>query len=147
MRRTGKKVIAKVDPVQVFRDDISGYWCIYTTSEKNAANALETSMERNEIELLFDNLKNAFDCNLIRVHKKAAMQGRLFIQFIVLVILMELTRSIGDQWDELKKYGNYCSVLKQAGGLVFPSGICWKVPGSLFSSAKKVRKIFLQHWV
>ncbi len=111
--KNGQKVIAKLDPVQIFREDISGYWCLYTTSEKDAQKALVTYRERNEIELLFDNLKNTLDCNRLRVHSKPAMDGRLFIQFIALIILTELKRQVKDHAEELSKYGNYRSILNR----------------------------------
>jgi len=103
--KNGQKVLAACDPVVVFRNDISGYWCIYTTSEKDAATALEAYRERNEIEQLFDDLKNTFDCNRLRVHTKAAMQGRLFIQFVALILLTELKKCMRTHADELGKYG------------------------------------------
>jgi transposase len=111
--KNGQEIIAKSDPVSMFREDISGYWCIYTTAEKNASKAFDAYLERNEIELLFDNLENALDCNRQRVHSKPAMEGRLFIQFIALIILTELKRQIKEHSDELSKYGNYRSVSKR----------------------------------
>jgi hypothetical protein len=111
--KNGQKVIAKADPVALFKEDISGYWCIYTTAEKDARKALDAYRERNEIELLFDDLKNALDCNRLRVHSKPAMDGRLFIQFIALIILTELKHQIRDHSEELSKYGNYRSILKR----------------------------------
>ncbi len=109
----GQKVIPKKDPVTLFREDIAGYWCIYTTSEKDAKKALEAYRERNAIEQLYDDLKNTLDCSRLRVHSAAAMQGRLFIQFIALILLSELKRRLKDHRDELLKYGNYKSILSR----------------------------------
>jgi transposase len=111
--RNGQKVIARLDPVKVFNEDISGYWCIYTTSEKDAEKALNAYRERNDIKMLFDDLKNALDCSRLRVHTKNAMQGRLFVQFIALVILTEFKKAVKAHNKELVKYGNYRSVLKR----------------------------------
>lgn len=69
--KNGQKAIPKKDPVEVFREDTAGYWCLYTTSEKDAKAALEVYRERSEIEQLFDDLKNSLDCNRLRVHTKA----------------------------------------------------------------------------
>jgi len=109
--KSGQKVIPKKDPVEVFKEDSSGYWCLYTTSEKDTKAALEAYRERSEIEQLFDDLKNSLDCNRLRVHTKAGMQGRLFIQFIALILLSELKRHIREQHELLAKYGNYKAIL------------------------------------
>ncbi len=36
---------------------------------------------RNDIELLFDDMKNIIDRNRLRVHTEQVMKGRLFINF------------------------------------------------------------------
>jgi hypothetical protein len=41
------------------------------------------------------------------------MDGRLFIQFISLIILTELKKQIKERSDKLSKYGNYRSILKR----------------------------------
>jgi hypothetical protein len=102
----GQKVLARKDPVKVFEEDTSGYWCIHTNAEKDAQKALSAYRSRGDIEQLFDDLKNTLDCNRLRVHTKAAMQGRLFIQFIALILLTELKKMIAENSREFIKYGN-----------------------------------------
>ncbi len=109
--KNGQKVLPLKDPVEEFRGDIAGYWCIYTTSEKDAKKALAAYRERNDIEQLFDDLKNSLDCRRLRVHTKPAMYGRLFIQFIALIILTELKQQLRHNHAQLAKYGNYTSIL------------------------------------
>ena len=106
-------MIPKKDPVTLFNEGIAGYWCIYTTSEKDAKTALEAYRERSAIEQLFDVVKNTLDCSRLRVHTTAAMHGRLFIQFVALILLSELKRKIKEHHDELLKYGNYKSILSR----------------------------------
>ncbi len=111
--KNGQKVIPKKDPVTMFREDIAGYWCIYTSSEKDAARALEAYRERGSIEQLFDDLKNSLDCDRLRVHSTAAMHGRLFIQFIALIVLSELKKTLREHRNEASKYGNYRAILSR----------------------------------
>jgi len=113
MTKNGQKVIPKKDPVTLFNESTAGYWCIYTTSEKDAKNALEAYRERSAIEQLFDDVKNSLDCSRLRVHTTAAMHGRLFIQFIALILLSELKRTIKEHQKALRKYGNYKSILSR----------------------------------
>ena len=112
--KNGQKVLAKKDPVQVFAEDISGYWCIHTNTEKDAKKALSAYRKRFDIEQLFDDLKNTLDCNRLRVHTKPAMQGRLFVQFIALILLTELKKMIAENQSQLSKYGtNHRQILKR----------------------------------
>lgn len=111
--KNGQKVIPKKDPVTLFNEGIAGYWCIYTTSEKDAKKALEAYRERSAIEQLFDDLKNTLDCSRLRVHSTAAMHGRLFIQFIALILLSELKHMLKENHEELLRYGNYKLVLSR----------------------------------
>lgn len=112
--KNGQKVLAKKDPVEIFAEDISGYWCIHTNGEKDATKALVAYRRRSDIEQLFDDLKNTLDCNCIRVHTKGAMLGRLFIQFIALILLTELKQMIKENQSELSKYGsNHRQILKR----------------------------------
>ena len=104
--KNGQKVLARKDPVKVFEEDISGYWCIHTSAEKDARKALSAYRKRSSIEQLFDDLKNTLDCNRLRVHTKEAMQGRLFIQFVALILLTELKRMIKEHSKEISKYGS-----------------------------------------
>jgi len=53
--KKGQKVIPKKDPVEVFREDSSGYWCLYTTSEKDAKAALEVYREQHELLAKYGN--------------------------------------------------------------------------------------------
>jgi transposase len=103
--KNGRKVIPLKDPVQVFSERLDGYWCLYTTSEKDARKAYQEYRERNDIEVLFDDLKNGQDCKRLRVHSPKTMRGRLFVQFIALIIDTKLRQMIKEHHEDLKKYG------------------------------------------
>lgn len=80
--QNGRKVMPKKDPQEAFSKRLDGYWCLYTTAEKDAHKAYAAYREWNEIEVLSDDLKNGQDCKRLRVHSQETMRGRLFIQFI-----------------------------------------------------------------
>ena len=65
---------------------------------------LECYRTRNSIEVLFDDLKNSLDGSRLRVHGSASMGGRLFIQFIALILLTEIRKVIKEKGASSAKY-------------------------------------------
>ena len=82
-----------------------------SNAEKDASEALSHYRQRNGIELLFDDMKNIMDCNRLRVHSDGVMQGRLFINFLTLVLLTELKESISSIPAKDRKYWNHREIL------------------------------------
>ena len=112
--KNGQKIKAKKKPETYFDEHFFGYWCIYTNAEKDAKTALENYRERNGIEVLFDDLKNELDCERLRVHSSAAMYGRLFIQFIALILLTAIRQVIEEKGATFSKYAkSYRDVLRR----------------------------------
>lgn len=112
--KNGQKIKAKKKPETYFDEHFFGYWCIYTNAEKDAKTALENYRERNGIEVLFDDLKNELDCERLRVHSSAAMYGRLFIQFIALILLSAIRQVIEEKGSSFSKYAtSYRDVLRR----------------------------------
>jgi transposase len=109
--KRGRKVILKDDEVQAFIDGQSGYWVLYTNAEKDPSEALYAYRQRNDIELLFDDMKNIIDCNRLRVHTDRVMQGRLFINFITLIILTALKERLKLIPAKERKHWNYREIL------------------------------------
>ncbi len=109
--KRGRRVILKDQEVQAFIDGQSGFWVLYTNAEKDPVQALYAYRQRNDIELLFDDMKNLVDCNRLRVHTDKVMQGRLFVNFITLIILTALKERIKLIPAKQRKYWNYKEVL------------------------------------
>ena len=80
-------------------------WCAYGLNTLRHDNR-STRIDRNS-----PRKKNTLDCSRLRVHTTVAMHGRLFIQFIALILLSELKRKLKEHHDEQLKYGNYKSIL------------------------------------
>ena len=109
--KRGRKVLLKDEEVQSFIDGQSGYWVLYTNAEKDPAEALYAYRQRNDIELLFDDMKNIIDCNRLRVHTEQVMKGRLFINFVTLIILTALKERIKQIPAKQRKYWNHREIL------------------------------------
>jgi transposase len=93
VRRTpkrGLRVTLKEGAVDEYIKGQSGFWILYTNAEKDPAEPLRLYRRRSDVELLFDDLKNASDSRRLRVHSDAVMQGCLFISFLALVVLIRL---------------------------------------------------------
>jgi transposase len=105
--KRGRRVILKEDEVQAFIEGQSGFWVLYSNAEKDPAAALSAYRQRNNIELLFDDMKNLVDCNRLRVHSEQVMLGRLFVNFVALIILTSLKERIKQIPGKDRKYWNY----------------------------------------
>jgi transposase len=51
---------------------------------------LEVYRRKDVVECCFDDLKNGLDMRCLRVHSSLAMDGRLFIQFLALILLSQI---------------------------------------------------------
>jgi hypothetical protein len=56
-------------------------------------------------------MKNLMDCNRIRVHSDDVMQGRIFINFLAMIVVNELKRFIAAIPAKERKYWNYQRIL------------------------------------
>jgi transposase len=99
--KRGIKVFENDSEVQAAIKVYAGLSCIITTKKMDAINALEAYRRKEAVENSFDDLKNALDMKRLRIHSSSAMESRLFIQFIALILLSAL-RDIKNQHDKLR---------------------------------------------
>ena len=55
-------------------------------------------LQKDAIEKGFDDLKNDLDMKRLRIHSNATMEGRIFIQFVSLVLTYLPERHYGKVW-------------------------------------------------
>ena len=99
--KRGKKVEFNEAEIQKKRKRYSGFFCIMSNKIKDAAEALSVYRNKDTVENCFDDLKNHLDMKRIRVHSAAAMDGRIFLQFIALIYFSLIRSKIQDN-DKLK---------------------------------------------
>lgn len=99
--KRGRKVEFNDREIQKRRKRYSGFFCIMSNKIKDAAEALSVYRNKDTVENCFDDLKNHLDMKRIRVHSAAAMDGRVFLQFIAL-IYFSMIRSKIQPDDKLK---------------------------------------------
>ena len=67
--------------------ELAGYFVILTNHYKDSKLMLEIYRRKDVVEKSFDNLKNDLDLERLRIHSDEAMEGRIFIGFISLIIM------------------------------------------------------------
>jgi transposase len=88
--------------IQKHRKRYSGFFCILSNEIKTAKEALSVYRTKDVVENSFDDLKNHLDMKRLRVHTAAAMDSRLFLQFIALIYISSIRNIIKN--DKKLKY-------------------------------------------
>jgi transposase len=76
--------------IQKYRKRYAGFFCILTNVKTDSGELLELYRRKDLVENSFDDLKNSLDMKRLRVHSSAAMDSRLFIQFIALILISKV---------------------------------------------------------
>jgi transposase len=97
----GRSVAFNEDAILKNRKKYVGFFCLLSTKKMNALDALEAYRRKEAVENSFDDLKNQLDMKRLRIQSSAAMDSRLFIQFIALVLLSQI-RNVAKNSEALK---------------------------------------------
>jgi transposase len=92
--KRGRTVKRNMDEIKKYKTDYAGFWVISTNAEKDASETLRAYRKRNDVECHFKDLKDELDMDRLRMHSDATVTGRLFVQFIALVILEQVREVI-----------------------------------------------------
>ena len=76
--------------IQKYRKRYAGFFCILTNVKIDSGDLLELYRRKDVVEKCFDDLKNGLDMKRLRVHSSEAMDTRLFIQFLALILLSKI---------------------------------------------------------
>nr|WP_302144301.1 hypothetical protein [uncultured Schaedlerella sp.] len=88
--KRGRKVEYNQEAIDAHRKNSIGWFVLATNDVKNPVEALEIYRMKDTIEKHFDDLKNDLDMKRLRIHSSAAMDGRLFIQYIALILSSQI---------------------------------------------------------
>jgi transposase len=69
-----------------FKLNVAGFFVLLSNDSCYAVEAYKVYREKDVVEKGFGNLKNGIDMKRLRVHDALAMEGRLFIAFVALVL-------------------------------------------------------------
>jgi transposase len=84
--KRGIKVAENNETVDAARKRYAGFFCLLTAKKMDAKDALEVYRRKESVENCFDDLKNMLGIKRLRIHSSQAMDVRLFIQFIALIL-------------------------------------------------------------
>lgn len=80
-----------------------GYFTLLSNEVKDAVRALEIYRNKDLIEKAFENLKERLNMRRVAVSSEQSLDGKLFVQFIALIYLSNITRKM-QQNDLFKSY-------------------------------------------
>ena len=84
--KRGRTVTYNQEAIDAHRTNTVGWFVMITNDMKDPVKALEIYRRKDTAEKSFDNIKNDLDGKRLRIHSVPAMEGRLFIQFIALIL-------------------------------------------------------------
>jgi transposase len=100
------------EKTRVIEKEISlfGYYCIISSEEMSAEEALTLYKSRDASEKLFRGDKSYLGGAAIRVHSGKSMRTKLFIEFIALILRNRMFTKLKKEQKSLKKRLNYMNV-------------------------------------
>lgn len=72
----------------------TGFQAILSNAIKDPIQAIQVYRDKDVIEKSFDDFKNQLDMRRLRMHSSAAVNGRLFVQFIALIYMSALRKEM-----------------------------------------------------
>ena len=112
-RENGKEILQFVrEKDDVISRDIKlcGYFCIITSAEMTAEEALDLYKSRDCSEKLFRGDKSYLGERTMRVYRDEPTHSKIFIEFVALIIRNKIYTCLKDRMKEIKKKKNYMTV-------------------------------------
>lgn len=88
--KRGRQIMYNDSASANFKDNIAGWFVIISNCIKDATDALYIYRYKDVVEKNFDDLKNTLDMKRLRMHSNKTMEGRIFLQFIALILFTYL---------------------------------------------------------
>lgn len=92
--KRGLRVAFNDEEIQKHRKRYAGFFCILSSNIKDPMDALRIYREKDVVENSFDDLKNTLDMKRLRIHSATAMDSRLFLQFLALILICRVRNTI-----------------------------------------------------
>ncbi len=93
-----------------YENDLSGYFCIITSDKMTAKEALLQYKNRDASEKLFRGDKSYLGDKSMRIYGDSALESKIFIEFLALIVRNKIYNCLKDEWMRLEKRPNYMTV-------------------------------------
>ena len=90
--------------------ELCGYFCIITSAEMSAKEALELYKSRDASEKLFKSDKSFLGNRSMRVYTEESLEGKMLIAFVALIIRNRMYTKLKDAEEEMPEQPNYMNV-------------------------------------
>ena len=91
-------------------NDLSGYFCIITSENMTAKEALNLYKSRDASEKLFRGDKSYLGDKSLRIYGDSAAESKIFIEFIALIIRNKIYNCLKDELRKLESRPNFMTV-------------------------------------
>jgi len=92
--KRGRKVTYNTEAVSQHIKRYTGFQALLSNKTKDPLKALQIYRDKDVVEKSFDDLKNQLDMKRLRMHSSRATDGRLFVQFIALILMSALRKEM-----------------------------------------------------
>ena len=92
--KRGTKTSYNTEAISQYINRYSGFQALLSNGIKDPIEALQIYRDKDVVEKCFDDLKNQLDMKRLRMHSSAAVDGRLFVQFIALIYISALRKEM-----------------------------------------------------
>lgn len=89
---------------------LCGYFCIITSAEMSAKEALELYKSRDASEKLFKSDKTFLGNRSMRIYSEESLEGKMLIAFVALIIRNRMHTKLKDAEEEMVEQPNYMNV-------------------------------------
>lgn len=101
--KRGKNVAFNMPAVNQYINRYTGFQALLSNNIKDPVEALRIYRDKDVVEKCFDDCKNQLDMKRLRMHNSPSMDGRLFVQFIALILVSALRKNMRKA-DLMKRY-------------------------------------------
>ena len=90
--------------------ELCGYFCIITSEEMSAKEALELYKSRDASEKLFKSDKSFLGNRSMRIYSEESLEGKMLVAFVALIIRNRMYTKLKDAEEEMVEQPNYMNV-------------------------------------
>lgn len=110
----GRKVEYNEEEINNHMKNRVGWFVMASNFIKDTTEALTIYREKDSVEKSFDDLKNQMDMKRLRVHSEEAMNGRIFIQFLTLILTVWIRQKLSEtKWADKYSYREIMSEISE----------------------------------